>query len=541
MKKQKNNLFFWVVCGLVCLFIFVAQYEQSNLVPSFDLRVGREQAIELADAFLKNYGFDPEAYNKSISFGQCDTTYLQRTIGMQEAKKIFRDQVPCWRWRVRYYKELQKDGLFVSVNAYDGKIVYFRRSILEDEEGENLSQEEAQEIAEAIFTAQGENINKYLIGKTTSTQLKNRKDHAFTWMKKGVRIGDASIQVAISIAGDSLKFYSKYLRTPEQFWRDLAKKETPGRILSLISSVLTALLFITALFCLVFYRKRIIRWKFAFGCGIITTPILILVFFNSLPFFWFRYVTTYSKNIFLFFETASFIAAIIFLFIFIFVCAAAGELMSRIVKHKSMPIIDGIMRKKISFRKTMPRVVIGYSLGFWWLGYVTLFYTITSSFGIWQPLYVDYSDMLTSVAPFLYPLAIALIPALGEEFLFRLFAISFFRRHLKVLWLAVLIPALIWAFGHSSYPIYPTYIRAVELSLVGIVLGIAYLRYGIETVIIAHYVYNAVIAGMLLLRSGNTYFVVSGIIVVIFLFFPVLAILFWGRERKGKNKRIIYE
>src|SRR5262249_56148555 len=95
----------------------------------------------------------------------------------------------------------------------------------------------------------------------------------------------------------------------------------------------------------------------------------------------------------------------------------------------------------------------------------------------------------------------------------RLFAIPFFTRFTKSRWIAIIVPAFLWGFLHSNYPQEPGYIRGIEVGLIGIVAGLVMLRWGIVATLIWHYTVDASLVGMLLIRSENLYFKVSGIVV----------------------------
>ena len=77
---------------------------------------------------------------------------------------------------------------------------------------------------------------------------------------------------------------------------------------------------------------------------------------------------------------------------------------------------------------------------------------------------------------------------------------------------------------HSNYPVEPIYTRGIELTLVGCLFGVVYLRFGIWSTITAHYVYNAFVVALPMLKSTSTYFQVSGVVVVGALLLPVVPI-----------------
>ena len=99
---------------------------------------------------------------------------------------------------------------------------------------------------------------------------------------------------------------------------------------------------------------------------------------------------------------------------------------------------------------------------------------------------------------------------------------TFLKRYLKWTPLALVIPAVIWAFGHSSYPVFPVYVRGIELTIGGVIFGIFFLRFNIMTCIVAHYVIDAIFFAFPLLKSGNPYYVTSGLIVCLLAAVPFL-------------------
>ena len=111
--------------------------------------------------------------------------------------------------------------------------------------------------------------------------------------------------------------------------------------------------------------------------------------------------------------------------------------------------------------------------------------------------------------------------ATSEEFLFRMFAIPFLERMTGSRILAVILPAFFWSFLHSAYPKEPGYIRGIEVGLIGIVAGFVMLRWGIVATLIWHYTVDASLVGMLLIRSDNLYFKISGIVVGLAGFLPM--------------------
>ena len=97
----------------------------------------------------------------------------------------------------------------------------------------------------------------------------------------------------------------------------------------------------------------------------------------------------------------------------------------------------------------------------------------------------------------------------------------------------MIVPAAIWAFGHSTYPVFPVYIRGIELTIAGVLFGIAFLHYGLVTCIVAHYVIDAVALGIPLVTSGNSTYLISGLAIIGLALVPGVVGFFAGRRRSG--------
>src|SRR5581483_9388440 len=124
------------------------------------------------------------------------------------------------------------------------------------------------------------------------------------------------------------------------------------------------------------------------------------------------------------------------------------------------------------------------------------------------------------------------LPAVSEEFLFRMFAIPFLRKIVRSMALALILAGFIWGFGHSAYPQQPFFIRGAEVGIGGVALGLIMLRWGILPTLVWHYSVDAMYSAMLLLRSQSLYYKLSGAasagIIVLPVFLALVAYLRYG-------------
>lgn len=534
--KKTFSITIWLISGIVGFLIFVLFFNHAFPIASIDLKLSKEEIFKKAKAFVLEQGFDLKDFEQTIIFDSDDyaSIYLQKTQGIKKSNELIAGGIPVWFWGVRWFKELKKEGFTVDVDPTNGKIINFNYYVLDDEKGLDLTPEQARIMAEEKVARQGLNLKDYELKDSTIKKQKNRTDYFFVWEKKGYFISEATLRLSVDIYGDKLGYFGRYLKVPEEFIRDLKKETSFGQVLSMVSFIFMILLIIAAIVVIIIqFKKDNVNWKFGLGFGIIIAVLTILSFFNAMPLLWASYPDTVSKAIFLAMSFSGVFIGALLTGLIIFLFGSSGESLARDLWATKFTLWKALKNKDIHLSKLMTPVSVGYSLGFIFLGYVTLFYLLGAKFfNIWMPPEVEYSNILGTAMPFLFPLTIAVTASISEEFMFRLFSISFLKKYLKLTWLGILLPALIWAYGHSNYPVFPAYVRGIELTLAGIVFGVVFLKYGLESVIIAHFVIDAALVGLPLLKSGNIYFRSSGIIVMTLALIPVFIVLFLlGRKK----------
>jgi hypothetical protein len=95
------------------------------------------------------------------------------------------------------------------------------------------------------------------------------------------------------------------------------------------------------------------------------------------------------------------------------------------------------------------------------------------------------------------------------------------------------VPAYIWGFGHSTYPNQPFFIRGLEVGTAGVLIGFLMLRFGVVPLLVWHFTVDAIYTALLLLRSGNAYYVISGAIAAGILLLPLGVSLVLYARRGG--------
>ncbi|AZS17144.1 CPBP family intramembrane glutamic endopeptidase [Paenibacillus lutimineralis] len=112
--------------------------------------------------------------------------------------------------------------------------------------------------------------------------------------------------------------------------------------------------------------------------------------------------------------------------------------------------------------------------------------------------------------PLLFPL-LAWVAGIGEEAVYRLFGIAMLKKMFRSTFVASLITSLIWAFGHTLYPIYPVISRPIELMFIGLLFSFVFLRYGFITAVFSHVIFDTILMSISLMVMGGGLNIAAGL------------------------------
>jgi len=512
---------------------FLSLYNAVFPTASVKLNVNREEAIRIAEDYVISLGDSLSGYRNAAVFDSYDMAviFLQKTQDPGRIGEIA-EETPVWYWWVRWFKPLQKKEFNVHVDLSSGRVIYFDHSVEETAEGAHLTQDEALKVAEGFLAGTaGVDLSQYDRVETSSERRDKRTDYRFEWEKRGLKLywkegdeeaGYGAVRLSVKVYGDRIGYFRRYLKVPERFVREHSGLALRGELLALGS---LSLMFLTAIAALVVfvrqYRRDNVRWKFALTFAAIVGVLFILNGINYFPVTKIRYMTEIGYGAFVGSVIIGVVLIAIIYSLLIVLTGGAGDSIAREIYPRQVEVINDLASGRLFTANFALSSLWGYSLGFIFLGYVTVFYLIGRRYGgVWMPSESPYSNILSTSLPFLFPLTASLTAAVSEEFISRLFSISFLKKYLRSTFLALLIPAVIWAFGHSSYAVYPVYVRGIELTIGGLIFGCFFIRYGLMACVIGHYVVDAVFLSIPLIRSENTYFLALGIAVIAFTALP---------------------
>ena len=517
-----------VLVSAVSLAIGVKYFWRAFPEAAIEFRVNRGDSLPLAQRFLAERGFHLEGYRHAAIFAYEDQAkvYLERTQGLERMNGLTRGPIRLWRWSHRWFKPQQQEEFSAEVTPA-GEVVGFHHEIPEAAPGANLDQSAARQMAEQFLReAMKRDLNDLEFVEAETNKRPARTDHSFTWKQKSVNLGDGSLRIAVSVAGDQVDGYGEFVKIPEQWSRDYRQLRSRNQSAQLVAEVLFILLTAAMLIILVIrLRDRDVPLRLSVIFGLVGTVLYFLGRLNNLPLEVFGYQTTDSYSSFMAGYLRDSVLFALGVGVWIFFLVASSEPVYR----ENYPGLVSLRRylswAGLRSRSFFMSNVIGIGMTFFFFAYQTVFYLAANKLGAWAPADVQYSDLLNTRFPWVWVLFIGFLPAVSEEMQFRAFAIPFLRRRLRSKWVGVVFAAFIWGFLHAAYPNQPFFIRGLEVGMAGVIVGILMLRFGILATLIWHYSVDAIYTAFLLLRSSNNYLMISGLVTAGIMLVPFLVSL----------------
>ena len=502
---------------------------------SIDFKVTRDEAVRLGVEALRAHGFTVDGLRALATFDVDDEAkvFLERTLGLTKANPLFATSVPVWRWRVRWVKPLERLEYRASV-APDGRVLALRRILPEKDAAPDPGAAASRALAEdAIRTDRGLDPAALRFIREVAENRPARTDRTYEWESEAIRFGDAAMRYLVEVQGDRVSRTSLHLEVPEKWRRDyqtLRSKNLAAGTVATFGLVLT--LFAMLAVFLQRVRRKDVKWRWALSFAVAGALLQVLAALNELPVKLYDYDTADSWSGFLATALLGDLAGAIALGAALFLFVAAGEPLFR-EGHPEQPALGRILSwRALRSKRFFRGLLLGYALTALFFAYQVVFYLAADRLGAWAPADVPYSSLLGTWFPWLGVLVMGFTPATTEEFSSRMFSIPFVARFAPR-WVAVVVPAFIWGFAHSTYPNQPFWIRGVEVGAAGVLIGVVFLKAGMLPLLVWHFTVDAVYTALLLVRSSNPYFAVSGALAALVLLLPMAVALALYRRHRG--------
>jgi membrane protease YdiL (CAAX protease family) len=500
-----------VAVAAVSIFVVVNWFGAAFPEASIEFRYDRASSQQIADRVLAAQHIDTRGMKHSATFDSDDEAriFLERSLGLKKTNEILKHDVRVWAWSHRWFRPLQEEEFGVNI-APTGEVTGFSNRIPEDHAINSPDIAAARLIAEG-FLGSINAFNDLQLVAQSERRLPKRMQRIFTWDSHTIHPAGAPYRTIVTVDGDRVSSFSRRVKVPDDWqrsYRELRSKNLLAGNVDIVFLIIT-MVCIVAVFVIRLLRGDL-QLRLLLGIGIAAIVLVTGTALNSFPSALAGYNTTDSYAAFLAKFGFGAVVQGIGVAMMLIVVVGAGEVMFRERLSGQLSVARIWNRRALTSKRVFLAFVLGYTLVAFFLGYQVAFYLIADKFGAWAPAEVPYDDMLNTAFPWIAVLFAGFFPALSEEFMSRAFSIPFFEKVLRSRVAAIIAAGFIWGFGHATYPNQPFYIRGVEVGCAGVLIGFLMMRFGILPLLIWHYTVDALYTAMLLLRSGNRYYMISG-------------------------------
>lgn len=469
--------------------------------------ITKQQAAESAAAFIRQrYELhNPQTYVVYQSKKE-RSGYFQKEHLLEAYTKQYGERFPIDYYQVSVKDATSKRQFEVDVNYTNSSIIGWHENLAltKSKSSSPMSKTKADTLAKVELRQMGFDPEDF-------SQVDNAQNDfpeeqmTLHYEKRTQPIGEAKLNVRVNFDQTNLTGFNVNFGLPDSHLEWLNQQDDSASRMTWISMGFTLLMTLAAIVFAIIYRKLI-----KFSRGLLLTTIFFVIYImnnvNMYPAFRVMSGDTNSNEAVWF--TIVFMSVVtVLLGISLYLSLVAGVgLWNSIGQNKWSSWKEDKFGQDVYVGMGQ-----GYMLAIFILGIQqVLFYTGEVKFDVWSVN--DPADsVLNMLEPRLFPL-MAWVAAISEEATFRFLGIILFKKLFRNNFIAILLPSVIWAASHTQYPIYPVYTRLIEVTIIGIILGYVFLKYGFITAIFAHACMDSILMGLSLFSLGHISDVLTGIL-----------------------------
>jgi len=501
--------------------IFFLEYFDAAFPPSeIGVIMEREQAIRKAENVMAQMGVDIPDYSVTATFetDQQVDYFLQRELGIAALNRLTSSGELCLHyWRIVFFNPISKQRFIVGI-APDGHFDGFKSEITNIPQRSKPDQYVALEIAETFTNdIAGLDLSDFTLTAISIDEQTDRINHSFTWAREWRPLPEIDEEVLVTLRGESVSFFERFIKVPESHVRRVRNERSIRELFSAIGNALSFLVMLSAAIYTVrtISRREEVQWQYGVFLGFVVFLVAAVLPINNM-FITSRTVTTTegwmellgSHSIMILLSSCVLGGQVV-------IYSALGQqLYARTFGSGSLARYCIHLGRR-RFRRLLSKCAIGYGLAFMLIAYHMSCYLIGDSVGVWMPAKPRIGIASMSHIPIIGVIGAAFLASLIEESTFRLFCIPLFKKYLRTTIAAVILSALAWGINHAGHVIFPVYFRMIEITLIGIVYGVVFIKYGFVTVLTAHYLVDAIVGVSMTFPPSSLDYNVALIVVLV--------------------------
>lgn len=482
--------------GIIIVSPFFRDTERANQAPTNVPEVSKQQAAAAATDFVRGkFKLSPESQTSVLYQAYTAISgYLQKEHLYDEFAKRYGDQYPLEFYEVEINDKPNETTYYVAVNYKTLQIFGWARSKSPVAKSETVSSAETDlaRLAEHAIRDMGYTPEQFVL----SSEKGKERNGALVYVSKTEQIGGAKLELRLDVSGGQIASFKPAFPVPDSFISWQQAQDERSALMTRISMAVSLMMTFAALIVIIRYRKEV-----RFGRGTVLTMLFLAIYltnnFNMLPAFRTMHGSGPSEPE----------AAIYLVIMNIFITLMAGSTYLSFLAGRQLWLNRGrnawpVWHDPQFGSETRTAMVRGYLICLFILGVQqVLLFIASEAFDVWAVS--EPADSIYNMrVPGLFPL-MAWAAAISEEAVYRLLGIALVLRMTRSRVLAVLLPSVIWAMSHTQYPIYPVYTRLIEVTVLGLIFGWAFLRYGFLTAMFAHAAMDSILMGLSLMYTGE--------------------------------------
>ncbi|MBN2009939.1 SpoIIE family protein phosphatase [candidate division KSB1 bacterium] len=543
MENNNRVLEKWlIIVSIIGLASFIVLYRHVSPHSSIKLLESKQDILQASSSILHKLKYEPTEYKPRIGFYQDGKKlqYVTSHFPFSEAQKIMQNDIPVYFWNVSYRKSA---GLFNTVDksqedvevsigpdglqkitgnlrmrlSQDGKLIEFDNWSKITVSSDTTAQADARQIAEdAAQTFVGPSFSNYEL-----QQIYQDSTYTFKWLADSTLWG-MKVGIEIVVQGTHIIRYHHSYIPPEE----LNKLQSENDVIAILEVLLMLIYTIAVAFIIV---QRLRRDEVSIRNGL---RLSIIAGFGFVLNFW---TMTNDDTL------AGFIIPLIFIPTFIILSLlaiiGAAESTSRDIWPEKLRSYDAIIRIRILNRSVARSLARGIGLTFILLGIFACYHWIVQHFtGVFYSIENENITSIVLGIPALSIIVTSFSAVCYNEFIFRIFTLSFLRRRLDSQWAIVIIASIIWGInflGDQYLLVFPIQLRIIYNFLIGIVLCLFLIRYDVLTLLVGSLGFAVFSKSQAMLYWGSTFHFWQGLLPWLALL--GLIIIVWIGLRRAMN------
>lgn len=549
--KMKRVIGSILMIGL-SIFFFMTMSKRMFINANIDINISKSEVIFEAKSYAKELGF--EDY-EDICTVENDYWYIEYLRFKSEGVKSLKDNMQKYKIYptkivVSFIKSYSLDNLKLYF-SHNGDKLGYNIFLSEDVNLNSLNYDKAKNLAEKELLSWSKKIlfefNNYEEVGHSITHKPGYSEHEFVYEDKNVE-SEIKKRYIIKVSGDRVTSFYSNIYVPEIFLKEYNDIRSLNNISSVVSISFLLFLFVIMFILFLLYIKNR-RLSIDFSIKIVSVFFLLLLLSSFTHLKMLRvssnvmvpYLVTLA-NYFILTIRGSGIFLVI-LFVLVSVALTLDE--EAFPNHPNFRSLGN--SKFLASDIFIVSVMKGYLFFGLKLLSVISFYYIANKIGWSSGIDIVDASSFNSYMHYIKGFVDSLRAGFWEELFFRVLPISFaviltkrynLNKKVSVIF-SILLSSFVFGLAHTNYPAVPFYFRIVELFPISIVYSLAYLRCGIITAVVAHWIYDYFLMTYTLLVTPNYFGYTTLLITIVLGLIPILVHIYFRYVNKIKGVNIL--